>query len=237
MFFKQYLQPVATRFSALITLQTHAADLPPPQQQILMDARSSSRASSFWSASWISLYVCTLLAMWKRISSTRGTESVASRPSTESASSLMASASSGCSTIWGRQERRAWMRHHCSWEGVRLFCLLDSPPAQIVTGTYLINNLSHVLHTLILQPGELEKLCRLPHVHHVVLAQSLRQGFPTEALQSRQQIHVGHAQHVEHALYHQLRGKTSRSPNQSLTFPGVKCRKSSRQSFLTWFWI
>lgn len=88
------------------------------------------------------------------------------------------------------------------------FLLARQPPAQIISDAHLINNLSHVLHALILQSGELEKLCCLPHVHHVVLAQSLRQGFAAEALQTRQQIHVGHAQHVKHTLCHQLHGKT-----------------------------
>lgn len=114
--------------------------------------------------------------------------------------------------------------------------LARQPPAQIISDAHLINNLSHVLHTLILQSGELEKLCCLPHAHNVVLAQSVCQGFAAEALQTGQQIHVGNAQHVKHTLCVQLHGKKKhnqlnvrpRRPgdNQSLIFTSVKCRKS-----------
>lgn len=67
-----------------------------------------------------------------------------------------------------------------------------------------LNDLGHELGALILQPGETEKLGRLPHVQDVFLTYGVGERLPAEALQPRQQVHVSHAQHVEHVLHHQL---------------------------------
>lgn len=68
------------------------------------------------------------------------------------------------------------------------------------TDTHPINYLGHELCAVILQSRETEKLCSLPHEQNVVLTYSLSECLPTEALQPRQQIHVGYTQQVIHVL-------------------------------------
>lgn len=72
------------------------------------------------------------------------------------------------------------------------------------TNSHLIDEFCHVLGAVILQPQEVEQLRNLPHLHHVVLTHHLSQRLPTDALESRQQIHVSHAQHVKHIVFSEL---------------------------------
>lgn len=72
----------------------------------------------------------------------------------------------------------------------------------------------------------MEQLGHLPHLHNVVLTYHLSEHLPTKALQSRQQIHVGHAQHVKHVLCCELDIK-------------IKSQSACRQqwSALKWRWL
>lgn len=72
------------------------------------------------------------------------------------------------------------------------------------TDSHMIDEFCHVLGAVILQPREVEQLRYLPHLHHVVLTHRLSQRLPTDALESRQQIHVGHAEHVKHIFCSEL---------------------------------
>lgn len=80
--------------------------------------------------------------------------------------------------------------------------------------SHLIDKFCHVLCAVILQPREVEQLRYLPHLHHVVLTHRLSQRLPADALESRQQIHVGHAQHVKHIVCSQLGMKNTSAFNQ-----------------------
>lgn len=72
-------------------------------------------------------------------------------------------------------------------------CVPASPPSSTInTDTHPLDDFGHELRALILQPGQAKQLGRLPHVQDVVLTQRLRERLPTQMLQPRQQIHVGH---------------------------------------------
>lgn len=77
-------------------------------------------------------------------------------------------------------------------------------PSGVTADSHLIDEFCHVLCAVILQPREVEQLRYLPHLHHVVLTHRLSQRLPADALESRQQIHVGNAQHVKHVVCSEL---------------------------------
>lgn len=98
--------------------------------------------------------------------------------------------------------------HH--WDGVGLVSLLQRRSVLFDDLCKLrllhqpLDDLGHELGAVILQPRQMEKLCHLPHVNNVVLAYGLRECLATNTLQPRQQIHVGHTQHVKHDICYQL---------------------------------
>lgn len=83
---------------------------------------------------------------------------------------------------------------------------------------YLLDDLCHVLSALVLQAGELEQLCDPPDADDVVLVEDLSQGPAAQALETRQQVHVCHAQHVVGVFRGQLargRGELASRPTHS----------------------
>lgn len=83
---------------------------------------------------------------------------------------------------------------------------------------YLLDDLCHVLSALVLQAGELEQLCDPPDADDVVLVKDLSQGPAAQALETRQQVHVCHAQHVVGVFRGQLargRGELASRPTHS----------------------